>query len=774
MAEGVFYMHPRLSVQWKLVIAVVGVSFLCLGGLMFLNRYQAAGVLLANSRSLVRDASGLEASRYNLLAENAATLVRSIFIRVGAELDFMNSRVGNPDVQRVATFVSASLAGAESYVYNLGVILKPGIFRHGKGESAGFFNSDDYAFIAFKREGGDIVPVAPLPVRDIESSDWWKDVFTTGASVMREPFTALHKAGADGQGQYHAVSRFISPVQYDNSIVGVVVAEVCLTEYQRRIRLEEDASGTNREERQAMLVSHAGICVGVPEGLDLSDLVARSPDPRVLPRLMTGRHPELMRAIAESRSYAQTLELGKRRRRVYVASHPIQRRDMKEFWSAVVIQPEDAVQSGLQGAFLRQYYETFGMLLVSVALGFLVSRVMGRTLTSTEVWHRTILDRVPMPLGIVDDRCRWIYVNPSIAQTLGLSREEMIGKDCGLHMPERSHRFIQASNRPDAAEVETLELAARAGRVFNVSSCLLLDTEGKYLGRLIIGVDVTDARSVVRTLDLASSIAESLDAKSGSILASARGLSESAMEESSAIEEITATTQQIGAASADYAVSARKSHEQAEFANVASGKGAKEAISAVGAMSGVRESGQKITSIIKLIDDIAFQTNLLALNAAVEAARAGRHGKGFAVVAGEVRNLAGRSAKAARETASMIEEMTLRIGDAADSIAKLGATLAEIKANAEWLRDNSDSVARLADLQSESVRQVHVSLEQISKSVSSTITVSRETATVAESIFQQSAALRKLTHEKAAPRRPAGRGGARPAARPAPAEGETP
>lgn len=220
---------------------------------------------------------------------------------------------------------------------------------------------------------------------------------------------------------------------------------------------------------------------------------------------------------------------------------------------------------------------------------------------------------------------------------------------------------------------------------------------------MTVGVDITDAKDISRTLALASSIARSLDAKSERILTAAQSLSDTAMEQSAAIEEITSTTQKIGEASSDYAISARNSHAKAESTHDRSDKGANEALGAAAAMDGVRESGHKIRTIIKLIDDIAFQTNLLSLNAAVEAARAGRHGKGFAVVADEVRNLAGRSARAARETSDMIEEMTGRIQDATDSIEQLGGTLIDIKENAQDLRTDSDTVAKLADEQSHSV-----------------------------------------------------------------------
>ena len=136
---------------------------------------------------------------------------------------------------------------------------------------------------------------------------------------------------------------------------------------------------------------------------------------------------------------------------------------------------------------------------------------------------------------------------------------------------------------------------------------------------------------------------------------------------------------------------AAKANQLATHAKDAAEKGNRQMVQMVAAMEDIDASGQNISKIIRVIDEIAFQTNLLALNAAVEAARAGKHGKGFAVVAEEVRSLAARSAKAARETAELIEGS---VGN-----TQHGKRIAD--ETAEALKDIVDGVSKVTDLVSE-------------------------------------------------------------------------
>ena len=734
-------MRAMLNVKLKLIIVVVIVSFICLTGLMRFNRYQSEQYTLANSRDLVRDAALLDALRYNQAAESLTALLGSITARVTSELDISRERTSDPDTVRMANFTAVTLSSAAPHVKSVCLIVRPGVFKSNR-ETAGFFNADGYAVIRYTRDDGAPAFEPPMTNDEIFASMSWDEILEKGQVIIEEPFVEKHSS-LTGFSESHAVARFLKPVRSGGEIIGVAAADMCLPAYQAKLAASSRWEGL--EHVDALLVSPGGVAVGRTE-LGIADKLLAPAGDGLLLSLPPDFASRIREGIADGNDFSETLEVGQDKTRVFVVSTPIMREDTDHIWSTMILMPERIMLERARASLPDPAWGIVLAMIVSTIMGYLVASIMGRTLTTTEEWHRTILDRVPLPLGLLDRESKWLYANPALGDVLaGGDHDSLIGRSGRDTMPAVDAEYVISTNVPEAPEIVTRELRVGRGRVHMVSSCRLLDAEQGYLGRMIVGVDVTDARSNARTLDMAASIAKSLDTRSERILTVAQSLSEGALQQSAAIEEITSTTQKIGESAARYATSAKQSNSKAYSTHEAADKGASGAVAAAAAMNAVRDSGQKITKIIKLIDDIAFQTNLLALNAAVEAARAGRNGKGFAVVADEVRNLAQRSARAAKDTSAMIEEMTGRIGDATDSIEELGSTLIEIKENSSSLRANSDEVARLADEQSVSVHQVHISLGQISQSVDAAIGVSRETARAAESIFQQAAALRKLT-----------------------------
>ena len=134
---------------------------------------------------------------------------------------------------------------------------------------------------------------------------------------------------------------------------------------------------------------------------------------------------------------------------------------------------------------------------------------------------------------------------------------------------------------------------------------------------------------------------------------------------------------------------------------------------AVNAMAGINDASKKIADIIGVIDEIAFQTNLLALNAAVEAARAGEQGRGFAVVATEVRNLAGRSATAAKEIKALIQDTVSKVDEGSTLVTQSGATLEQIVAAVKKVTDIVAEIAAASNEQSSGIEQVNKAVMQM-------------------------------------------------------------
>ncbi|MGO0194119.1 methyl-accepting chemotaxis protein [Citrobacter freundii] len=217
-------------------------------------------------------------------------------------------------------------------------------------------------------------------------------------------------------------------------------------------------------------------------------------------------------------------------------------------------------------------------------------------------------------------------------------------------------------------------------------------------------------------------------------------LSSRTEEQAAALEETAASMEQLTATVKLNAENAREASQLADTATETAGKGSTLVSEVVETMDGIAASSKQIAEITSVINSIAFQTNILALNAAVEAARAGEQGRGFAVVAGEVRNLASRSAGAAKEIETLIGESSRRVDQGARLVKETGLTMEAILRGATEVTVIMKQIASASEEQNKGISQVSVAITQMDS-------VTQQSAALVEQVSAAAVALERQTEE---------------------------
>jgi methyl-accepting chemotaxis protein len=241
-----------------------------------------------------------------------------------------------------------------------------------------------------------------------------------------------------------------------------------------------------------------------------------------------------------------------------------------------------------------------------------------------------------------------------------------------------------------------------------------------------------------------ASASEQVATGSKQISDSSIALSQGATEQASAIEELTASLEEISSQTQLSAQNANEVNTLAVDAKVNAMKGNDQMKEMLKAMDEINISSSSISRIIKVIDDIAFQTNILALNAAVEAARAGQYGKGFAVVAEEVRNLAARSANAAKETTEMIGQSIKKVEDGTKIANETAQEFQTIVHHIETVAKLVNDIAVASNEQAMGIEQINQGIMQVSEVVQTNTATSEEGAAASEELSNQAMLLKEM------------------------------
>ena len=381
----------------------------------------------------------------------------------------------------------------------------------------------------------------------------------------------------------------------------------------------------------------------------------------------------------------------------------------------------DAGTATVTSTMLTLTVGTTAVILLGIFMGWLIARFISRNLANVVNAAQT--------LGGGDLKARSSVATKDEVGVLAQSFNEMGDKLQANMMKEREQAAKMEQFMVEAKRV--LGNLAQGDLTDQMTSVCDGDLEQ-------IKVSLNSAMTnLTTTLTTVREAASSVTSGAEEITKGNEDLSQRTSEQASSLEETSSAMEEMTSTVKQNADNAKQANQLAIAARDVANKGGAVTTKAIDAMGEINKSSKKIADIITVIDEIAFQTNLLALNAAVEAARAGEHGRGFAVVAAEVRNLAQRSATAAKEIKGLINESIQRVTDGSELVDQCGKTLEEIVSSVKRVTDIIAEITAASQEQASGIDQVNKAIMQMDETTQQNAALVEEATSASQSMKEQ-------------------------------------